>query len=155
MKLLTLTVRGILTSYLLLVFVVFSFNPALASTPLVDDDIGTSFMDQTTLFSIIKTKQNNSYSNNNATRADKSNAATAIKDKIKKNIRAPLGSQGSVTNLHLKLDDMGNILAVHAQGSNPTVNRAVEKAAYAASPLPIDLQNPEHFSNIIVNVYVK
>lgn len=78
-----------------------------------------------------------------------------IADKIQRNLRAPIETQGMTARVALKLDSRGNVLSARASGGNDAVNRAAEDAALAASPLPIDLNNPERFSDLTINVVVQ
>ncbi len=93
--------------------------------------------------------------NNNPTESIKNNVTTAISDKIKRNIILPAATQGSKIALYLSLDKKGNVLSVKAQGANPTVNQAVEEAALSASPLPIGLNKPESFKDLIIKINVQ
>ncbi len=78
-----------------------------------------------------------------------------IADKIQRNLRAPIETQGMTARVALKLDSRGNVLSARASGGNDAVNRAAEDAALAASPLPIDLNNPAKFSDLTINVVVQ
>ncbi len=78
-----------------------------------------------------------------------------IADKIQRNLNAPVETQGITARVALKLDNRGNVLSAKANGSNDAVNKAAEKAALAASPLPIDPNNPASFSDLIINITVK
>ncbi|WP_201539335.1 TonB C-terminal domain-containing protein [Psychrobacter sp. 1044] len=83
----------------------------------------------------------------------------AIADKIERNLNAPNETQGKTAKISLKLDTRGNVLSAKASGSNGDLNRevneAAEKAAYDSSPLPIDLNNPASFANLVINVTIK
>ena len=78
-----------------------------------------------------------------------------IADKIQRNLKAPIETQGTSARVTLKLDARGNVISATASGSNATVNEAAEKAAYASSPLTIDLDNPSSLENIVINVKVQ
>ena len=78
----------------------------------------------------------------------------AIADKIEQNLNAPTETQGLTAKVRLKLDSRGNVISADASGSNSKVNKAAEVAAFASSPLPIDLENSSSFSDLIINVTV-
>lgn len=77
-----------------------------------------------------------------------------IANKIQKNLKAPTETQGLTAKVFLRLDARGRVLSAEARGSNAQVNAAAEKAAFDASPLPIDLDNPNDFSELSINVIV-
>lgn len=79
---------------------------------------------------------------------------SAILSKIQSKLDTPIETQGLTTLLSLKLDTRGNVKSAKASGPNAVVNQAVEQAARAASPLPIDLDNPESFANLTINVTI-
>ena len=79
---------------------------------------------------------------------------SAILSKIQSKLDTPIETQGLTTSLSLKLDTRGNVKSAKASGPNAVVNQAVEQAARAASPLPIDLDNPESFANLTINVTI-
>lgn len=79
----------------------------------------------------------------------------SIAAKIQRNLKAPLETQGITAKVALRLDNQGNVLSAQATGSNSAVNNAAEKAAFAASPLPIDLANPASFAALNINVVVQ
>ncbi|WP_227500966.1 cell envelope integrity protein TolA [Psychrobacter sp. PAMC 21119] len=79
---------------------------------------------------------------------------SAILSKIQSKLNTPVETQGLTTSLSLKLDARGNVKSAKASGSNAVVNQAVEQAARAASPLPIDLDNPASFANLTINVTI-
>ncbi|MCG3808430.1 energy transducer TonB [Psychrobacter sp. Ps4] len=79
---------------------------------------------------------------------------SAILSKIQSKLDTPIETQGLTTSLSLKLDTKGNVKSAKASGPNAVVNQAVEQAARAASPLPIDLDNPESFANLTINVTI-
>lgn len=79
---------------------------------------------------------------------------SAIISKIQSKLVTPVETQGLSTSLSLKLDSRGNVKFARASGPNAVVNQAVEKAAHAASPLPIDLDNPANFANLTINVSI-
>lgn len=78
----------------------------------------------------------------------------AILAEIKNKLNTPVETQGLTTSLSLKLDAQGNVRSAKARGSNPIVHSAVEKAAYAASPLSIDLANPTSYANLTINITI-
>ena len=78
-----------------------------------------------------------------------------IADKIQRNLKAPIETQGITARVTLKLDARGNVLSANASGANAEVNKAAEKAAFASSPLPIDLDNPSSLENLAINVKVQ
>ena len=53
------------------------------------------------------------------------------------------------------MDEKGNVLSVKAQGANPAVNQVVKRAALSASPLPIDLNKPESFRDLVIKINVQ
>ena len=79
---------------------------------------------------------------------------SAILSKIQSKLDTPIETQGLTTSLSLKLDTRGNVKSAKASGPNAVVNQAVEQAGRAASPLPIDLDNPESFANLTINVTI-
>lgn len=79
----------------------------------------------------------------------------SIAAKIQRNLKAPLETQGITAKVALRVDNQGNVLSAVATGSNSAVNNAAEKAAFAASPLPIDLTNPASFAALNINVVVQ
>ncbi len=80
---------------------------------------------------------------------------STILSEIQSKLDTPIETQGMSTSLSLTLDKKGNVKSAKASGSNAIVNRAVEKAAVAASPLSIDLDNPASFANLTINVTIK
>jgi len=94
-----------------------------------------------------------------STRSSASASADDFKDsiaaKIQRNLKAPLETQGITAKVALRLDNQGNVLSAKATGANSAVNDAAEKAAFAASPLPIDLTNPASFAALTINVMVQ
>lgn len=76
----------------------------------------------------------------------------AIIAKIQRYFTPPIESQNKVSKLSLQLDQRGNVLSAKASGTDKRVNEAAEKAAFAASPLPIDPNNPSAFSRINITV---
>ena len=103
-------------------------------------------MDQKALFAAITTRKNDL--------SNESHVTTAILEKIKRNITLPTATPESTTTLYFKLDEKGNVLSVKAQGSNIIVNRAVKRAALSASPLPIDLNKPDSFRDLVIKINV-
>ena len=79
----------------------------------------------------------------------------SIAAKIQRNLKAPLETQGITAKVALRLDNQGNVLSAKATGANSAVNDAAEQAAFAASPLPIDLTNPARFAALTINVMVQ
>ncbi|MGP5063477.1 energy transducer TonB [Psychrobacter celer] len=79
----------------------------------------------------------------------------SIAAEIQRNLKAPLETQGITAKVALRLDNQGNVLSAKATGANSAVNDAAEKAAFAASPLPIDLTNPASFAALTINVMVQ
>ncbi|MGO3082418.1 MAG: energy transducer TonB [Psychrobacter celer] len=79
----------------------------------------------------------------------------SIAAKIQRNLKAPLETQGITAKVALRLDNQGNVLSAKATGANSAVNDAAEEAAFAASPLPIDLTNPASFAALTINVMVQ
>lgn len=53
-------------------------------------------------------------------------------------------------NATIRLDDTGNVIAVSATGSSEPINQAVMSAIHKASPLPIDLENPNDYAHIVI-----
>ena len=104
-------------------------------------------MDQKALFAAITTRKNDL--------SNESHVTTAILEKIKRNITLPTATPESTTTLYFKLDEKGNVLSVKAQGANPAVNQVVKRAALSASPLPIDLNKPENFKDLIIKINVQ
>lgn len=120
---------------------------ALSASPLpIDLNKPEGFRDLTVKINV---------TNNNLTEPTKNNVITAILEKIKRNITLPAATQGSAVILYLRLDKKGNVLSIKTQGSNAIVNRAVKRAALSASPLPIDLNKPESFRDLIVKINVQ
>lgn len=78
-----------------------------------------------------------------------------IASKIQNNLNAPTETQGIIAKVFLVVDARGNVLSAKANGSNSKVNKAAEDAAFASSPLPIDLENPEAYRELSVNVKVE
>lgn len=147
--------RNISTLLLLLSFFLQS-NYSFADTLSEGDSVKNEFMDQKALFAAITTKKDGlSSDSNNPTESIENNAVTAILNKIRRNITLPSATKESTVILYLRLDQKGNVLSVKAQGSNSVLNQAVEKAARAASPLPIDLNKPENFRDLRVKINVK
>lgn len=79
----------------------------------------------------------------------------SIAAKIQRNLKAPLETQGITAKVALRLDNQGNVLSAKATGANSAVNDAAVEAAFAASPLPIDLTNPASFAALTINVMVQ
>ena len=50
----------------------------------------------------------------------------------------------------IRLDKTGRVIAVSAIGSSEQVNQAVMSSIREASPLPIDLDNPDDYSQIVI-----
>lgn len=76
----------------------------------------------------------------------------AIVSKIQQNFHPPVESQNKTSVLTLRIGSDGSVTSATATGADSRVNDAAEKAAYAASPLPIDTSNPQAFSNIRVTI---
>ncbi len=87
--------------------------------------------------------------------ASADNFKNSIAAKIQRNLKAPLETQGITAKVALRLDNQGNVLSAKATGANSAVNDAAEKAAFAASPLPIDLTNPASFAALTINIMVQ
>lgn len=79
----------------------------------------------------------------------------SIAAEIQRNLKAPLETQGITAKVALRLDNQGNVLSAKATGANSAVNDAAVEAAFAASPLPIDLTNPASFAALTINVMVQ
>jgi len=138
----------------LLIFLSFflSSSYSFADTSPESNNDKNEFMDQKALFAAITTRKNGL--SNNPTGSFEKNIATAILEKIKHNITLPAATQESTANLYFKLDEKGNVLSVKVQGPNTVVNQAMKKAALSASPLPIDLNEPESFRDLRVKIDV-
>ena len=50
----------------------------------------------------------------------------------------------------IRLDDKGNVITVSATGPSEQTNQAVMSAIREASPLPIDLENPHDYVQIVI-----
>lgn len=105
--------------------------------------------------STVSESTSNQASNRSGGNRSMGDVKSAIADKIERNLRAPIETQGLTARVRLKLDSKGNVLSADATGSNPKVNQAAEDAAFAASPLPIDLDNAANFADLIINVTVQ
>lgn len=73
-----------------------------------------------------------------------------IASAIKHNYIPPANSDKGQVVLNIKLDKRGKVLSVSASGPNELVNQAAIKAVMKASPLPIDLKNPNDYAKISV-----
>lgn len=73
-----------------------------------------------------------------------------IASAIKYNYLPPANSDKGQVVLSIELDKNGKVLSVSASGPNELVNQAAIKAVKKASPLPIDLKNPNDYSKISV-----
>lgn len=135
------------STLLLLLSFFLSSSYSVADTLPESNNVKNEFMDQKALFAAINTRKNDL--------RHKSHVTTAILDKIQRNITLPTATPESTTTLSFKLDKKGNVLSVKAQGSNAIVNQAVKKAVLSASPLPIDLNKPESFRDLIVKINVQ
>lgn len=78
-----------------------------------------------------------------------------IINKIKANLVTPLGTQGTVVALSLRLSNQGDVLSATANTANSELKRAVENAAKNASPLPIDATNPQRYANLRINITIE
>ncbi|WP_440465256.1 cell envelope integrity protein TolA [Psychrobacter sp. ASPA161_6] len=144
-----------ISTWLLLVSFFLPFSYSFAGASLESNNLKNGFMDQKALFAAITTKKHGlSNESNNPRESYENNVTTAILEKIKRNITLPTSTPESTTTLYFKLDEKGNVLSVKAQGANPAVNQAVEKAALSASPLPIGLNKPESFKDLIIKINV-
>lgn len=74
-----------------------------------------------------------------------------IASTIRHNFIPPVNSARERVKLTIRLDEKGNVLSASASGSNERLNQAAIRAAWTSSPLPIDLDNPNKYSYIIVN----
>lgn len=101
---------------------------------------------------VADSKLANTRSSASASAGDFKNSIAA---KIQRNLKAPLETQGITAKVALRLDNQGNVLSAKATGANSAVNDAAEQAAFAASPLPIDLTNPARFAALTINVMVQ
>ncbi|MGM8870550.1 cell envelope integrity protein TolA [Psychrobacter sp. 2Y5] len=101
------------------------------------------------------TADSRSANNNSSASRSTGDFKKSIAAKIQRNLKAPLETQGITAKVALRLDNQGNVLSAEATGSNSAVNNAAEKAAFAASPLPIDLANPASFAALNINVVVQ
>ncbi len=137
--------RNTSTLLLLLSFSILS-SYSVAGTLPESHNVQNEFMDQKALFAAITTRKNDL--------SNESHVTTAILEKIKRNITLPTATPESTTTLYFKLDEKGNVLSVKAQGSNIIVNRAVKRAALSASPLPIDLNKPDSFRDLVIKINV-
>ena len=149
--------RNTSTLLLLLSFFLLS-SYSVAGTLPESHNVKNEFMDQKALFAAITTRKNDlSNDNNNPTEPlpFEKNTTTAILEKISRNITLPAATQGSTVILYFKLDEKGNVLSVKTQGSNIIVNRAVKRAALSASPLPIDLNKPDSFRDLVIKINVQ
>ena len=144
------------TSTLLILLSLFlSSSYSFADTSSENNNVKNEFMDQKALFAAIASKKNSLSNNSNThTESFEKNITTAILEKIKRNITLPVATQESTVDLYLSLDKKGNVLSVETQGSNTVVNQAVKKAALSASPLPVDLNKPERFRDLIIKINV-
>lgn len=134
------------TLLLLLSFSLLS-SYSFADTLPESNNVKNEFMDQTALFAAITTRKDDL--------SNESNVTAAISDKISRNIILPAATQGATVILSLRLDKKGNVLSIKTQGSNAIVNQAVKRAALSASPLPIDLNNPDSFRDLTVKINVQ
>ncbi|WP_298979736.1 TonB C-terminal domain-containing protein [uncultured Psychrobacter sp.] len=101
---------------------------------------------------VADSKPASTWSSASASSGDFKNSIAA---KIQRNLKAPLETQGITAKVALRLDNQGNVLSAKATGANSAVNDAAEQAAFAASPLPIDLTNPSRFAALTINVMVQ
>lgn len=138
--------RNTSTLLLLLSFFLLS-SYSVAGTLPESHNVKNEFMDQKALFAAITTRKNDL--------SNESHVTTAILEKIKRNITLPTATPESTTTLYFKLDEKGNVLSVKAQGTNPAVNQVVKRAALSASPLPIGLNKPESFKDLIIKINVQ
>lgn len=82
----------------------------------------------------------------------KSTYQAAIIAKIQQHFNPPMESQNKTSVLTLRLDNQGKVLSAHASGADARVNQAAEDAAYQASPLPIDPDNPQAYNHLRVTI---
>lgn len=156
MKLSNFIIPGNISHLLLLMSLLSTSTYTFATMPSENSGTNNNFMDQKTLYSLITSaKTDINASSKSTTLTAKSGFINAISDKLIHNIDVPATSQGSTTRLYLKLDKKGNVLSSKAHGSNTNANQAAEKAAYAASPLPIDLDNPKDFTDLVIKIISK
>lgn len=71
---------------------------------------------------------------------------------IQKHFHPPVESQNKTAVLTLNVSSDGRVTSVFASGDDPRVNAAAERAANAASPLPIDKSNPEAYATLRVTI---
>lgn len=74
-----------------------------------------------------------------------------IASTIRHNFIPPVNSTRERVKLTIRLDEKGDVLSVSASGANAQLNQAAVEAVKKASPLPIDLKDPNKYSYIIVN----
>jgi len=122
--------RNTSTLLLLLSFSILS-SYSVAGTLPESHNVQNEFMDQKALFAAITTRKNDL--------SNESHVTTAILEKIKRNITLPTATPESTTTLYFKLDEKGNVLSVKA---------------LSASPLPIDLNKPDSFRDLVIKINV-
>ena len=90
--------------------------------------------------------------NKNASSISPSTQTNSIISAIRNSFEPPVNNKSQVA-LRIRLDKKGDVLSASASGPNEQLNQAAIRAAWAASPspLPIDLENPDKYSYIIVN----
>lgn len=81
-----------------------------------------------------------------------SNALAIIKTKIQRHFSAPVNTSGQRSVLVIKVAQDGTVLDVTVSGSHTALNDAAKAAVYAASPLPIDPDNPKTYPTIRIGL---
>lgn len=80
------------------------------------------------------------------------NALGAIKSKIQSHFSAPVNTDNQRSVLVIKVAQDGTVLDVTVSGSHSALNDAAKAAVYAASPLPIDADNPKTYPIIRIGL---
>lgn len=81
-----------------------------------------------------------------------SSALSAIKAKVQAHFSPPINTQGERSVLVITVAQDGTVLDVSVSGSHSALNDAAKTAVYAASPLPIDPNNPKTYPTIRIGL---
>lgn len=77
-----------------------------------------------------------------------------ISAKIKSKHINPSNESGYSIDLFIRVDSAGNVTSVKASNGSLAANRAAESAVKAASPLPIDFNNPLEYKELDINLII-
>ena len=85
-------------------------------------------------------------SNFSSSDSHKKSIMTAIRD----HYTPPITFAREPVKAIIRLDDKGNVITVSATGPSEQINQALMSAIREANPLPIDLEKPHDYAQIVI-----